>query len=209
MENSKRQFLKTASLSTILFLNSSFAFCKILQEESDSYKTPRNREDLYYIPEKDLLARMIFGEARNCPTTEEKIIIGQTALNRINDGKKYNGEGSLKEVLLKRTISRGEYYHQYECFSDTSLKTKRNFYATLNPLKYDSGKWEESKEITKFLLKNEFDHINKRQTIYITKNRIKKWNTRKKHPGWYKRSIAIEDISDNEDKFLHKFYREI
>ena len=57
-----------------------------------------------------LLARMLYGEARNC-SKEEKIAIAYTALNRIHDGVDWNGK-TLRRVLLNPW--------QYSCFINYS-----------------------------------------------------------------------------------------
>lgn len=58
-----------------------------------------------------LLARMLYGEARNC-SKEEKIAIAYTALNRIHDGINWNGK-TLRGVLLN--------HWQYSCFINYSV----------------------------------------------------------------------------------------
>lgn len=98
------------------------ALSQTLQEPA---KLLKKRSDLARISDLELLARMIFGEARNLDYLE-KIWIAHTALNRKCDKKNYNGEGSLKDVLLKRDNINGKIIDQYNCFSN--FKDRPNLY---------------------------------------------------------------------------------
>ena len=200
MQNiSRRRFLKntlTGLVATLISTKPTLASTSRYQ-----YKTPTTRDDLRYIPERDLLARMIFGEARNCPTYEQ-IIIGYTAINRANDNKKFNGEKSLSDVLLK--IYRGN--HQYDCFNNTNPKTATNFLRTLDPAKYDPKSWEKSKALAYMLEKRQLPYLNQGQTIYVTKNRINYWQKTKTTPKWLKNAIEIEYF--NIDNLKHKIYKD-
>lgn len=205
----RREFLKGMSATLVTTLISpSLIYAATKEELQYSYATPTKRDDLRKIPEQDLLARMIFGESRGCPTVQEKILIGQTALNRMSDGKKYTGENSLREVLLKQNRYKGKLCDQYSCFCDTIPKIKNNFYATLDPKKYEPKKWEESLLIVNILLEGSFDQFNLGQTIYVTKELVKKWEEKNASPLWFRRSEKVEHFTQNEHLFKHEFYKE-
>jgi hypothetical protein len=74
-----------------------------LQIVFNNFKT----EDFSKDSERVLLARMILGEAEKCSDLE-KISVAYVAINRANDGKKWNGE-TLKESILKP--------YQFSCFN--------------------------------------------------------------------------------------------
>ncbi len=85
------------SASTPTYSNNSSGSTKV------SYKT----SDFSTDSDEVLLARMILGEAGNCSHLE-RVAVGYTAVNRANDGKKWNGE-TLREALLWRK--------KYSCFN--------------------------------------------------------------------------------------------
>ena len=65
--------------------------------------------------EKVLLAKMIYGEARNCQK-DERIAIAYTAINRANDGKKWNGTDVKSAILCP---------YQYSCFNKNDINRKK------------------------------------------------------------------------------------
>ena len=71
---------------------------------------------------------MLYGEARGYSFTE-KLAIAFSAINRVNDGMKYNGE-TLKEVILAP--------YQYSCFNNFDV----NFKKVKNPEKYEPKEWK-------------------------------------------------------------------
>ncbi len=73
---------------------------KIKQDYAKGENYQRFLEGLRKESDKTLLARMIYGECRqsNC-SKEERIGIAYTAINRIYDGKKWDGE-TLRQVIL-------------------------------------------------------------------------------------------------------------
>src|SRR3989344_4383543 len=91
---------------------------------------PQNQRQAQYSNEdKLILAKMIFGEARDCDN-EAKIAIAHTAINRLNDSKKRYGS-TLKEVILKDK--------KYSCFN----KDDPNRLKALQPQDHDYQKWQE------------------------------------------------------------------
>lgn len=192
---SRREFLKLTAKGLVATLVSP----AIITASPSLYKTPTTRKDLYNIPENHLLARMIFGEGRNC-ITSEKLAIGYTAVNRLNDGKKYNGEGSMTNVLLKKY--RGD--DQYDCFCDTITKLEENFKQTLDPIKYDSKAWGESLALADYILIGNSQKLNQGQTSYVTKNRAEELKN-KKFDNWFKKSIPITINSPDTKLFKHQF----
>lgn len=169
-------------------------------EQNRNHDIPKTIYDLHKLPEKNILARMIFGEGRGCPAIQEKILIGQSAINRMEDGEKYNGEKELREVLLKP--------NQYECFWPSNERTKENFLATLNPKEYDPKNWEQSLAIAEMLIKGGLGKLNKGQTIFTTKKQIKEWGEKETTPGWIKRATKIDtSVIQNSYLFQHEFYK--
>jgi spore germination cell wall hydrolase CwlJ-like protein len=138
--------------------------------------------------EERLLARMIYGESRNC-SEEEQIKVAFTTVNRANDGKKWNGS-TLRQALLKP--------HQYTCF--TKGLSPNNL---VNNLRLrtadilDSNEFQNSLNVSKKVLDGEFDKFNDGETHY---------HTTKIHPYWAS-SPQLTRIS-TPDNFKHKFYRE-
>jgi len=131
-----------------------------------------------------LLARMLFGEARNC-SDEEMIDVAYTAVNRANDGKRWNGE-TLREAILKPW--------QYSCFNsgDPNLPKLKD------PKKYDPESWERCLRIARGVVSGEYEDKNKGATHYFAKG------TRR--PAWADSSQMI-DILEPE-KYKHDFFRE-
>ena len=84
-------------------------------------------KDLSKDTECVLLARMLFGEARNCSDAEKRAI-ASTALHRVNQGGRYGN--NLHAVLLKPK--------QYSCFNEKDP----NFAKLKDPLKYDAKSFE-------------------------------------------------------------------
>ena len=105
------------------------------QDSTSNPKTCTYRTENF---EKDsdevLLARMIFGEARNSSYLE-KVAVGYTAVTRARDGKKWNGE-TIKEVILKHS-KKG--VHQYSCFNRSDPGRKR----MQDPEKYSPKAFDE------------------------------------------------------------------
>ncbi len=141
------------------------------------YKTDDFSED----NEEILLARMLFGEARNCSELE-RAGIAYTAVNRANDGKRWNGK-TLREAVLK--------LRQYSCFNDGDP----NRVKLMDPERYDKKSWEECLETAKKVLRGEYREANVGQTHYHTLN---------VNPAWASKIDKIGNIG----KSKHLFYRE-
>ncbi len=181
----RRQFLKITGMagadlvSRLLLPESSYGISerKILEQKS---------EDI-------LLAMMIYGETSGCEP-REKIFAGITPFNRLNDGRKYNGEGSLKEVLL--------HPNQYSCFDNTT-KNRENLRRILHPKKEEIKEWHESLIIAKGLLRGEWEYYNFGQTHFYKKSLIRKLKQGKL-------KIDPNRLQPIDSRgFKHQFYKEI
>ena len=178
----RRQFMKNACLS----LAGTLIFPK------NVYASKPNIFAKY--SERELLARMIFGEARNC-IFDEKIWIGLTPINRINDGKKYTGQDSIKNILLKPK--------QYDCF-DIRRTNRENYKKIIHPEKYEPKAWEESLFVSTIILNDGLNYPNYRQTHYCKKELIGRLLE-----GKLKVNPEKIELINSLKKFKHQFYREI
>ena len=134
-----------------------------------------------------LLARMIFGEARGCSEIE-RIAVGYTALNRVNDGKKWNGE-TIREVILKPK--------QYSCFNESDPNRAK----LMNPMSYEPKVFEDCLDIARNILNGECSDPAKGATHYF--------NPRYANPSWANRMNHIGYLDLGEDKKSeHKFFKE-
>ena len=120
---------------------------RIPEEERDEMRCSYDNKTL------ELLAKMIYGEARGC-SADEQIEIGFSALNRAKDGKKWNGE-TIEEAILKPW--------QYSCFNKGDVNRNK-----LN--NYD----DVSKSIARGILIGRFKNKTK-STHYHTQNINPKW----------------------------------
>ena len=150
-----------------------------LEQKKIDYKTSDFSSD----SDEILLARMLFGESRDC-TYKEKLAIGYTVINRANDGKKYNGE-NVREVILKDK--------NYSCFNNNNP----NRVILMDPEMYEPKSWRECLQSSRDILSNKSIESNKGQTNY---------HTRRSHPYWS--SSDILRINFKDKKFKHIFYKE-
>ena len=134
--------------------------------------------------DKVILARMLFGEARSC-SDSEKVAIAYTAINRANDGKKWNGE-TVREVILKP--------YQYSCFNYNDRNRSKLF----DPEKYDAKSFQKCLAIAEAVLTKKYADPTNGATHYHTLN-IK--------PRWAK-SSKMKKIGRIKDS-AHIFYREL
>lgn len=136
--------------------------------------------------EKKLLAEMIFGEARGC-SREEKIAVAYTAINRVNDRKRWNGT-TLTEVIKKP--------FQYSCFNHGNPnKTKLE-----NPERYNTKAWDECLDVAKIVLSKEVNDPTNGATHYFNPRIVK--------PRWAY-SPQMERINlKNPERYAHIFFRE-
>jgi len=151
----------------------------------NAYKT----EDFSQDSDKVLLARLLFGEARNC-NRNEKIAVAYTVINRVNDGKKWNGE-NIREVILKPW--------QYSCFNkkDVNLeKLKNPLYYSEKYFNYNGMAFEECLEVAEEVLDGKYSELNKGQTHYF--------NPKTANPSWKDKLEKIGKIGNSK----HEFYRE-
>lgn len=142
------------------------------------YKT----DDFSKDSEEVLLARMLFGEAENCSDLE-KVAIAYTAINRVNDGKKWNGE-TIKEVILKPK--------QYSCFNEKDPNKNK----LKDPETYGPKTFLHCLKISRNVLAGKYNDPTNGATHYHTLAVKPRWN--------YKKMITIGRINSSK----HIFYRE-
>lgn len=156
------------------------------------YETPEN---LYYDSKKDystsdfskdseyeLLARLIFGEARGV-NDFEKAAVAYSVINRVNDGKKWNGE-TIKEVILKP--------YQYSAFNENDPNLRK----LKNPMDYEPKSWKDSLKMSYEILNtNIWDDVNKGQTHYF--------NPKYANPSWKNDMLKV-----NLEDTVHDYYIE-
>ena len=153
------------------------------QKKTRRYKTENLRNDTDDI----LLARMIFGEARDC-ADQEKIAVAYTAINRIDDGKRQNGT-TLKEVLLAPD--------QYSCFN----RRDKNRTKLMDPDKYGKKEFEHCLLLARVLMAKKYKDPTNGATHYHAAYARPLWSL---SPSMKK----IGRIETPEGKSAHIFYRE-
>jgi spore germination cell wall hydrolase CwlJ-like protein len=141
-----------------------------------SYKTSNFSKD----SDEVLLARMLFGEARNC-SDEEKVAVAYTALNRAKDGKKWNGT-DIRGTVLKKW--------QYSCFNSSDPNREK----LMNPEAYDSKAWEKCLEISTGVLAGKCQDPTNGATHYFNPSVVS--------PKWAK-SMERKEVKGTK----HEFYR--
>jgi spore germination cell wall hydrolase CwlJ-like protein len=154
---------------------------KKVQKSLKEYSGKRIEEENFSNDsEVTILARMLYGEARSV-SNSEKISLAFTAINRANDGLKYNGE-SLKEAILAPK--------QYSCFN----KKDSNFEKLKKPEKDEPKEWKKCLDLAKKILDGEYDKYNFGQTHYHRKGISPTW---------------INGMNErlNSTGFKHQFYK--
>lgn len=165
--------------------------------------TSKSRNDLYSLSEQELLARLIFGEARQCPI-DEQLAIGLTTINRLKQNKSYYGKNSLIEVILKENEAGKS---QYTCFQELSNDPDivQNFKTTLNPQEYEPEAYAISQQIAKQVIHKYFPaYLNQGQTEYVTKETAEKLSEK---DNWFTRSKEVIIPSPHFHLFDHKFVK--
>lgn len=188
---SRRQFLRTGTgLAAAIALSP----LEVLADEKSQKTENKNQNSKYKTSdfltdsEQALLARMLFGEARDCSELE-KVAIAYTAINRANDGKKWNGE-TINEAILKP--------YQYSCFNNSDPNKEK----LMDPEKYDGKSFQECLTIAQRILKGEYKQYNKGATHYFNPEIVKK-------PKWADKMHKIGKVKVNEEKYSkHEFYKE-
>ncbi len=123
------------------------AVSEVKKNLSADYKTNNFHDDSNEV----LLARMIFGECRNC-SKAEKIAVAYTIINRMNDNNDWNGK-TLKEVILKP--------YQYSAFNkDRNFKLK-------NPMKYNAKEFLNCFFLAKEILQGKYKDPTQGATHYL------------------------------------------
>lgn len=134
-----------------------------------------------------LLARMIWGEARG-QSDLERVAVAYTAVNRANDGKKWNGE-TVREAVLKPW--------QYSCFNSNDPNRDK----LLDPQQYDAESFRECLDIAGKVLSGEHSDPTNGATHYF--------NPKVVLPTWAKKMSKIGKINVGNNKLsAHDFYRE-
>ena len=151
-----------------------------LARAEESYKTDDFNDD----PEQVLLARMIWGEGRNVCSEFEQGVIGQTAINRARDGKKWNGS-TVKGALLTKW--------QYSCFWDKQREK------LMNPEAYDAKSFQTALRIAKDVLDGKYEQTAQGATHY---------HTPAVSPNWASSSQMQRINIGNARNLKHIFYRE-
>lgn len=134
-----------------------------------------------------LLARMIYGEARSC-SDRERIAVGYTVLNRINDGKRWNGE-TIHEVILEP-----DQYHSFR--EDNANRPKM-----MNPHAYEFGEFLECLDVARGVIGGSYvDPTNGATHFNKPGSRKPKWDSMDK--------IGKITVDDSGRLSAHEFYRE-
>lgn len=138
----------------------------------------RKKYDFSKDSEETLLARMIYGEARNC-SYDEKITVGFTAVNRANDGKRWNGTSVSSAILTP---------YQYSCFNKNDPNRE------LLKGKLSRPVWDECVRAARAVLSG--DLVDPFENTH--------YHTRQVSPRW-SGDIKMEKRIDNPE-FKHIFY---
>jgi spore germination cell wall hydrolase CwlJ-like protein len=154
-----------------------------LPEEKPDYKT----DNFYKDTDEVLLARLLLGECENC-SNAEKIAVAYTVINRMNDGKKWNGE-TLQEVILSP--------FQYSAFNE-NLNAKLK-----DPMSYNSQEFQSCLQLAKEILAGKHSDPTSGATHYLNPRHPDLWG--KPLPKWTEELINIGRIQNS----FHVFYKEI
>jgi len=176
----RRKFVKSVSLLAGSLFVPNMAF-----PGESSYKTidPKFVHDSKEV----LLARMIFGEARQYDMTDvERLVIGYTAINRGSDKKDYNGK-DLRSALLTG----------YCCLKNGNSQKP----IVMDPEKNlaERKAWKKCLLISKLILEDKHPQCNIGATLYHTKTMgfPKTW-----------RRERVQEIEGLRKDFRHRFYIE-
>jgi len=158
-----------------------------------NFQNPKTKEivgvDSEYI---FTLAKMLFGEARNC-ADEEKVAIAYTALNRVRKHTWYGK--TLIDVITKP--------YQYSCFNENDPNRK----LLEEPEKHDLDSWNKSIEVAYEVIEG----IAKGNYNDPTNGATHYYNPKHANPKWAKSDkmtkIGKLETSDGESK--HVFYKEL
>ena len=183
----------TPLIETIEKPNEHTSFEDLKIEDPLAYKKPAPIEKPNYkvsdfLGDSDevLLARMVFGEARNCSEVE-RVAIAYTVINRANDGKIWNGE-TIREAILKPK--------QYSCFNENDVNRDK----LMDPETYDPKSFGECLDVAKKVLSGEFEDPTNGATHYF--------NPKVSNPSWAKKLEKIGRIETSSGPGKHEFYRE-
>lgn len=115
--------------------------------------------------DRTLVARIVFGEARNCPY-EERVAVAYSILTRRDDRLPYNGEGSIRNVVF--------YPYGYSCLSNKKWN-KENLMTIKDPMRYDPENWRISKEIANGVLDGKLKNPVPGANLYDLRGCNPKW----------------------------------
>lgn len=155
-----------------------------VKKEEISYKT----EDFSKDSDRILMARIAFGEARNC-SDEEMTAVAYTISTRASDGLPYNGEGSFRSVIFNP--------HGYSCLSNAKFN-KENLEAIKDPMTYDPENFERALRIVDGVLSGKLKNPAPQANLYDLRGCSPKWL---KSDRVRKVKIPLS--------FKHGFYREV
>lgn len=150
---------------------------QVRQQIQRDYRTTNFFQDT----DEVILARMIFGEARNC-TERERIAVGYTAFNRLRQPTRFGR--TLSQVILRPS--------QYSCFN----RNDPNREQLMDPQRYDSRSFEECLEVAMRIISGVYEDPTQGATHYF--------NPRVVRPSWANRMTKIGIIGNSK----HEFYRE-
>ena len=148
----------------------------------DNYKTSSFSTD----NDETLLARMIFGEARGESYTE-KVAVGFTAVNRANDGKRWNGETVRESILAP---------YQYSCFNSNDENRDK----LMDPQIYDASAFYNCLDVARDILSGNVEDPTNGATHYF--------NPELASPSWASKIERIGKIETEQGLSRHEFYRE-
>jgi len=195
MDISKKQFLNLERNSII---NNSLSKDLQLQQIQGKYYSTlspikkvsslRNTfetNNFYNDPNEVLIARLMLGEGEGTSDLE-KIRIGYTAINRLNDNKKRYGK-SLKEVILAP--------YQYTAFQNRKGLLKK-------PMRYNAQEFLQCLKLSDNLLKGKYEDPTGGATFYFNPKLVQKI------PTWAKYLEKVEFYEKDGKTSPHYYYKE-
>ena len=109
--------------------------------------------------------------------------MAHTAVNRANDGKRWNGE-TLRDSILKKW--------QYSCFN----KGDPNRAKLMDPEKYNGAAWSDCLRVADEVLRGEHEDLDLGQTHYHTRSINPSWASKIRKIGRVKNSKHIFYVED-------------
>ena len=162
IENRKSRFAVIGAIAGLALIAGSVGklACSKIGLKSES-KNKYYTDDFSKDSDGVLLARMIFGEARDCSYLE-RAAVGCTAVTRANDRKNWNGE-TIRQAILKPW--------QYSCFNENDP----NKNVLMNPESYDAKSFYECLDVSKKILDGKVEDPSKITHYFNPKLGRPKW----------------------------------